>query len=150
MPDALYAEIDYRRGKPLQITALAAWALVILALGACQGSEDPPVPPDEIPAEFVGRAQCIDCHVDAYEAWSGSHHDDAMDVANADTVRGNFNDTEFEYNGITSRFYKKDDKYFVFTESSGGEMAEHEVLYTFGVEPLQQYLVAANSSHVPR
>jgi tetratricopeptide (TPR) repeat protein len=90
---------------------------------------------------FVGREQCIDCHTEAYESWLGSHHDDAMDVANEGTVLGDFNDAEFEYGGVTSRFYRKDDKYFVRTEGPGEEMAEFEIQYTFGVEPLQQYLV---------
>jgi len=95
----------------------------------------------EAHATFVGREQCIDCHTQAYESWLGSHHDDAMDVANGDTVSGDFNDAEFTHRGVRSRFYRKDDKYFVYTEGPGGEMAEFEVLYTFGVEPLQQYLV---------
>ena len=90
---------------------------------------------------FVGREHCIDCHTDAYESWLGSHHDDAMDIANEETVLGDFDDAEFEYNGITSRFYRRDGKFFVHTEGPGGEMGEFEVQYTFGVEPLQQYLV---------
>jgi tetratricopeptide (TPR) repeat protein len=99
------------------------------------------VTPVEAHASFVGRDQCIDCHTVAYESWLGSHHDDAMDFANEKTVLGDFNDAEFEYKGVTSRFYRKDDGYFVYTEGPGGEMAEFEVQYTFGVEPLQQYLV---------
>jgi hypothetical protein len=93
-------------------------------------------------ASFVGRDQCIDCHEGAYELWLGSDHDNAMDIANEQTVRGDFNDVEVEHDGITSRFFRKDDGYFVFTEGAGGEMAEFEVLYTFGIEPLQQYLIA--------
>jgi len=99
------------------------------------------LPVHEAPATFVGREQCVDCHADAYESWLGSDHDNAMDLANEQTVRGDFNDAEFEHNGITSRFYRRDDKYFVHTEGPGGEMAEFPVLYTFGIEPLQQYLV---------
>ena len=95
----------------------------------------------EADASFLGRDQCIDCHTEAYESWLGSHHDDAMDLANQHTVLGDFNDAEFEHKGMTSRFYRKDDKYIVHTEGPGGEMAEFEVQYTFGVEPLQQYLV---------
>jgi predicted CXXCH cytochrome family protein len=90
---------------------------------------------------FVGREQCIDCHEEAYEQWLGSDHDNAMDHANEQTVLGDFDDAVFEYDGVTSRFYKKDEGYFAFTEGPGGEMTEFEVLYTFGVEPLQQYLV---------
>ena len=92
-------------------------------------------------AGFVGREQCIDCHEEAYEQWLGSHHDNAMDHANEQTVLGDFDDAEFDYDGVTSRFYRKGERYFAFTEGPGGEMTEFEVLYTFGVEPLQQYLV---------
>lgn len=93
------------------------------------------------PATFVGRAECVDCHTAAYENWLGSHHDDAMDFASEATVRADFNDTEFTHNGATSRFYREDDKFLVETEGPDGEPAEFEVRYTFGVEPLQQYLV---------
>jgi len=99
------------------------------------------IPPGTSTASFVGREQCIDCHDEAYEQWLGSDHDNAMDHANEQTVLGDFNDVEFEHDGVISRFYRKEDKYFVFTEGPGGEMAEFEVRYTFGVEPLQQYLV---------
>ena len=92
-------------------------------------------------ASFVGREQCVDCHEGAYELWLGSDHDNAMDIANEQTVLGDFNNAEFEHAGVVSRFYKQEDEFFVFTEGPGGEMAEFEVRYTFGVEPLQQYLV---------
>ena len=99
-------------------------------------------PAVETVAGFVGREKCIDCHEGAYELWVGSDHDNAMDHANEQTVTGNFDDAELEHDGITSRFYRKDDGYFVFTEGADGEMTEFEVLYTFGIEPLQQYLVS--------
>jgi pentatricopeptide repeat protein len=92
-------------------------------------------------AAFVGREQCIDCHQEAYEQWLGSHHDNAMAMASEQTVLGDFDDAEFEHGGVNSRFYRKDGGYFVYTEGPGGEMAEFEVRYTFGVEPLQQYLI---------
>ena len=128
-----------------RIAAVVALLVIVLSVPfyvyrqAQQGGVELPSP--ETHATFVGRDQCTECHADAYESWLGSNHDDAMDFANEDTVVGDFNDAEFEYNGITSRFYRKDDKYFVHTEGLGGEMTEFEVLYTFGVEPLQQYLI---------
>jgi tetratricopeptide (TPR) repeat protein len=92
-------------------------------------------------ATFVGRGECTECHMDAYERWQGSDHDNAMDMATDDTVLGNFGNAEFTHAGITSRFYRKDDAFFVNTEGPGGEMGEFEIKYTFGIEPLQQYLV---------
>ena len=37
-------------------------------------------------ARFVGSAECRDCHNPEFDAWEGSHHDLAMDVATEDTV----------------------------------------------------------------
>jgi tetratricopeptide (TPR) repeat protein len=64
-----------------------------------------------------------------------------MDVADKTTVLGDFNDAEFTQHGVTSRFYKKDDKYFVHTNGPGGKMGDFEITHTFGWYPLQQYLV---------
>ena len=40
-----------------------------------------------------------------------------------------------------SRFFRKDGKFFVETDGPDGKLAVFEVKYTFGVDPLQQYLV---------
>ena len=90
---------------------------------------------------FVGREQCIDCHRKAYESWLGSDHDHAMAPADEQTVLGDFDDAVLEHGGVTSRFYRRDGRYFVHTEGPGGEMGEFEITHTFGIEPLQQYLV---------
>ncbi len=63
-----------------------------------------------------------------------------MDVATAETVRGDFDDAEFTYRGVTSRFYQRDGKFYVYTEGPGGEMGEFEITHVFGHEPLQQYM----------
>jgi tetratricopeptide (TPR) repeat protein len=56
-------------------------------------------------------------------------------------VLGDFGDVTVRVHGITSRFYRRDGRFLMHTEGPGGEMAEFEVAYTFGFEPLQQYLV---------
>jgi hypothetical protein len=65
--------------------------------------------------QYIGKERCRDCHQKEYNAWTGSHHDKAMDIATDSTVLGDFNNAEFEYNGIKSKFYKKDNKFFVYT-----------------------------------
>lgn len=93
-------------------------------------------------AEYVGRASCASCHKMEHELFQHSDHDLAMDKANEESVLGDFNNTSFTHFGITSKFYKKDSSYYVFTEGPGGEMKEYKISYTFGVRPLQQYLIA--------
>jgi predicted CXXCH cytochrome family protein len=90
---------------------------------------------------YVGSDTCIDCHQAEYADWIGSHHQLAMAEAGDETVLGDFNDTSFSYNGITSRFHRRNGRFYVTTDNADGELEEFEIGYTFGVYPLQQYLV---------
>ena len=89
---------------------------------------------------FVNDEACAKCHRNEYENWSGSHHDLAMQPATPETVRGGFDNQTFSHFGVTSRFFRRDGRFFVNTEGPDGELADFELQYTFGVEPLQQYL----------
>ncbi len=91
--------------------------------------------------DYVGVDRCAQCHQQQVDDWRGSHHDLAMQHADADTVLGNFDNERFEYYGVESLFSRKDGKFFVRTDGPGGGLRDYEVKYTFGVEPLQQYLV---------
>ena len=93
------------------------------------------------PALYVGREKCADCHREAYEKWAGSHHDLAMDLATEETVLGDFSDALFEFEGVASRFFRRDGKFFVNTEGPEGKPEDFEITHTFGAYPLQQYLV---------
>ncbi len=95
------------------------------------------------PAVFVGSEKCQKCHETAYKKWLGSDHDRAMDEANDKTVLGDFNNVSYTdpYNNITSRFFRKDGRFFVETEGPDGLPGIFEITHTFGFHPLQQYLV---------
>ena len=64
-----------------------------------------------------------------------------MDVANDATVLGNFDNARFTHSGVTSDFFRRDGKFFVRTDGSDGKLADFEIRYVFGVDPLQQYLI---------
>ncbi len=64
-----------------------------------------------------------------------------MQEANDKTVLGDFNDKEFTHFDVTSKFYEKDGKYYVLTDGPDGKLEEYEIKYTFGIYPLQQYLI---------
>ena len=57
------------------------------------------------------------------------------------SVLGDFKDASFQYFDVQSRFFRKDGKFFVETDGPDGKLATYEVKYTFGVDPLQQYLI---------
>lgn len=91
--------------------------------------------------EYMGDQTCKDCHLKEHQQWSGSHHDLAMQEANNLTVSGNFNNQTFSKDGISSTFYKDNDRFMVRTDGPDGKLHDYEVSYTFGVYPLQQYMV---------
>lgn len=92
-------------------------------------------------ATFTGSTTCQSCHAGEYEHWEGSHHDLAMQLPTPETVLGDFNNSRFTYNGITSRFFRDGEKFMVETDGEDGELTRYEVAYVFGVYPLQQYLL---------
>ena len=92
-------------------------------------------------AQFAGSRICRDCHRSEYDSWKVSHHRMAMAVATQETVLGDFNNAVFEYFGETSRFYRKNGRYFVRTRGPEGKPGDFEITHTFGWFPLQQYLV---------
>ena len=114
--------------------ALAAAAFIVAAVPAYL-LLGPTGGPDETvfeAAQFVGSTECRDCHRPEWDGWEGSHHDLAMDVANEESVRGDFNDSEFTLFGVTSRFYRRDGGYYVYTNGPGCEMCEFQITHTFG------------------
>jgi tetratricopeptide (TPR) repeat protein len=134
-----------------RLPQLAAAALAIMAAAGLAiwwmlrtSPSMPPVPSPPVAAveaDFTGSAACQACHATEFAAWSGSQHGRAMQHATEATVRGDFNDARLVHDGVASRFFRRDGKYFVRTDGPDGKLADFEVKYTFGLEPLQQYLV---------
>lgn len=93
------------------------------------------------PAQMVDEQQCQGCHQAQVKDWQGSHHQLAMQEANAQTVPADFNDSSFTGEGETTRFFRRGDAYWVNTPGSDGRAADFKVAYTFGIAPLQQYLI---------
>ncbi len=95
-----------------------------------------------VPSSYVGEPQCTRCHEAQTKEWRQSHHARAMEAANDATMLGDFNNTTFTYAGTTSSFYRRDGKFLVRTDGPDGQLHEYEIAYTFGIIPLQQYLIA--------
>ncbi len=106
--------------------AVAAGSLVLL-LTALRAQ--PNVEP-----EFVGAKVCAGCHATQTEAWSRSHHARSMEAPTTETVLGNFS-------GADPRFFRRGKDFFIRAEGSVGEEQEFAVAATFGVAPIQQYLL---------
>ena len=98
--------------------------------------------PARLSAKFVGAAVCASCHERENDRWRGSHHQLAMQPASNSTVLGDFNHTSFDNAGITSTFSRSGSKFMVRTDGPDGALHDYQIEYTFGVYPLQQYLIA--------
>jgi Flp pilus assembly protein TadD len=140
------------RARPVLAAVAAAAALGTGVVGACSRGEPPPAPgaatgpvePASAPAaarRYVGTARCAACHAAEAERWRGTHHDRAMQEATEATVLGDFGGARFEQDGAVTTFTKRDGRFFAKAEGPDGALHDYEIAYTFGVEPLQQYLV---------
>lgn len=132
-----------RVGRAWPRRGLAGLIFLLLA-GSGGGRPDPDAPRQAPDTEgrYIGSQVCAECHPDQYRQWRGSHHERAMQPATPATVLGDFRDRSFVYGGVRSRFRQGGDRFYVRTDGPDGRLAEYEILYTFGLTPLQQYLVA--------
>jgi len=92
-------------------------------------------------SKFIGSQSCKECHSKEFSDWEGSHHDQAMKIADSTTILANFNNTSFTYKNVTSKFFKKEKNFYVNTQGDDGKYHDYKIIYTFGVFPLQQYIV---------
>ena len=117
-----------------------------MALGSCAAvsaeSENVKEHPDA--KAYVGAKACVSCHENEYKEWLGSHHDMSMKHANDDSVLGNFNNQTLNGN----RFFKKGEQYWVNIKGPDGKFSDYHIEYTFGFEPLQQYMVEFEDGRV--
>jgi tetratricopeptide (TPR) repeat protein len=64
-----------------------------------------------------------------------------MQGATEATMLGDFAERRFTKDAVTSTFFRRDGRFMVRTDGPDGKLADFEIKYTFGVTPLQQYLV---------
>jgi predicted CXXCH cytochrome family protein len=125
-------------GRLIWSAALAA-VLLLLAVGVVFHRQSEKEISSK--ASFAGSEICLGCHQAEGKSWGISQHKAAMQHATDRTVLGDFKDAGFDYYGVHSRFYREDGKFLVETDGPDGRLAVFEVKFTFGVDPLQQYLI---------
>lgn len=113
----------------------------VLFIAACSPATESPATIATATPLYQGSESCAACHPDQYALWQGSDHALAMQHATPETVLGDFSGIEFTHFETTSRFFTRADNFYVRTDNADGELQDFLVSYTFGVEPLQQYLI---------
>ena len=130
-----------RRFSRSLLSTLAVVTVVFVAL-VCMAVSLPRTALADEPASFVGAQICAGCHAAQAERWTGSHHAQAMQPATAATVRGDFANATLDHFGVATSFSRLGDKFLVHTDGPDGAQQDYEIVYTFGIYPLQQYLIA--------
>lgn len=107
---------------------------------------DPPIMQD-LNNHFIDNTQCLECHAEQAKEWKKSHHALAMSLADDLSVKGDFNNIKFTHHNVTSTFFRAEDYFFVNTIGPDGKLNDFKITYTFGVEPLQQYIIELEQGH---
>lgn len=132
---------------PLVLHLVSIVLLVMVAPVGTSSADTTPTAAVRPPASqpdpaYAGSAACGACHKEQLRRWRGSHHDRAMQKANDETVAGKFDEGLFTADGVVSKFSRDGERFLVTTQGPDGKQQQYEIAYTFGVTPLQQYLVA--------
>ncbi len=123
-------------GEPAAAVAAPAAAGALLPAPGGIGALTP-----DAPAGFAGSATCATCHEGEAQDWLTSQHAGAMSLPVPATVRGDFSDVEVGRDGARARFFRDGARYMVEIAGRDGRPQAFPVAYTFGLFPLQQYLV---------
>jgi predicted CXXCH cytochrome family protein len=129
--------------------AVLSWTLLAAQAWGCSKKADeavlsPKAVPERVavgPPAYVGTSVCAGCHEAQHDKWLGSHHDLAMQRVMEESVLGDFDDANARYYDENVRFIRDDGAFLIEARGADGKRARFRVVYTFGVEPLQQYLV---------
>ncbi len=134
-----------RRRVAVSVAILAAIAMGTTILARRHGCERqlPAATASRRPApvSFIGSTACGQCHPSEFRQWLGSHHQLAMQPASDATVLGDFSGTSLTLGGVTITFFRRNGRFMIRADGPDGAMHDYEVGFTFGVSPLQQYLV---------
>ena len=127
-----------------------AVAIVVMALGIAgvvlwrSRTADPVDVPSndaQAAATFAGLAACAECHRTETDRWRASMHARAMELPTAESVKAPFAGETFRLGGVTTTFSRSKGEYVAKTDGPDGVLRDYPVKYTFGVTPLQQYLL---------
>ncbi len=96
-----------RNGRVALVIALAAMLTTASVGGQTTAGNEP---------AYIGSSACASCHQPEYSAWSNSHHSWAWRQPNADNVLAEFGAPHFFHNEVTTRFKRRDGRYFIKTD----------------------------------
>lgn len=105
--------------------------------------------------EYVGREQCLDCHAEQAKRYQGSDHDKALMLPGEEGITAPFAGETLRGKNISATFEGGKANARIVIASSGdqssgggGEAGTHEILWSMGHDPLQQYLFKTKQGRI--
>jgi len=136
------------RFRIVSAALVALIGIVFAAFAVARHWQESTRPAGASRAEFVGVTACASCHAVEATSWKSSQHAVAMQEPTTRTVLGRFDGTRFTNGAVTSTFFRRGNLFFVNTDGEDGALHDYQIRWTFGVYPLQQYLVELNGGRV--
>jgi predicted CXXCH cytochrome family protein len=139
--------------RPLRRAGLVAAAGVAL-LGATaihRVVRELRAPFDRTTAGYVRSESCAGCHPTRHETWDATFHSSMTQLPSPAAVLGDFDDAEYTWSGVTSRFTREGERFFIETldavDPAGGGRTRYEVSMTVGSRRVQQYVTRIGDRH---
>ena len=107
--------------------------------------------PIQVPTrDYVGSAACQVCHPHSHATWHDSYHRTMTQVANEESVIGNFDNVRLAGKDLDVRLFRKDSKFLVEMTRHNPELTGvFPVVMTTGSHTMQNYWMAQRRSSHP-
>ncbi len=98
--------------------------------------------------DYAQSTVCQVCHPDRYASWHQTFHRTMTQLASPQSVLGNFENSSYTYQGVTSSFQRTGDAFVIETLSPAGERVRYPVVLTIGSRRIQQYVTRIDDRHI--
>ena len=99
---------------------------------------------------YVRSQTCIRCHAEHHQSWKRTFHRTMTQEATPAAVLGDFDDASLTFDGVTSRFTRAGDSFYIETRAPGGAMQRFSIARTVGSRRVQQYVTKVGDRHLRR
>ena len=125
---------------------LLVCAAVVLHVRSLRGEIRQPVALSSV--EYTGSASCRSCHPVHHATWYRTFHRTMTQPASPSSVVADFGNASYTYQGITSRFTRDGDRFYIETLGRNGAMQRFPIVLTVGSRRVQQYVTRAGNQHL--
>jgi predicted CXXCH cytochrome family protein len=99
-------------------------------------------------SDYSQSRSCMPCHPDHHASWYRTFHRTMTQRATPSAVLGDFDNAAYAYAGVTSRFTREGDRFFIETLDTDGRLQRFEIAMTVGSRRIQQYVARVGDRHI--